>query len=227
VALNRFVRTVRKPSFCWNIFSIIILVPLMLVEISTSAFSQSTPVALKSAKHNASLSFLLRDGTRVFGKVLRVDAASISVAASNQPPTIIARADLLQVQQGDALLYSAISSWRDVEAAHVISHEAFFLKMQNGKVVKGRPVKVTADAITLKHGFITTKYLKADIATVDYLRMKPETDTWDNFSQEAPFLLFFLPETYYRLMGLEGRIPVRLYDSSQAESVSPSPNQNY
>jgi hypothetical protein len=37
---------------------------------------------------------------------------------------------------------------------------------------------------------------------------------------EAPESLFFYPEFYYRLAGLEGRIPVRLYDASVPEPTS-------
>jgi len=102
-------------------------------------------------------------------------------------------------------------------AAHVVPHEAFVLKTRSGKVVKGTPLIVARESITLKHGLITTVYPRAEIVTVDYLRVKPETDTWDYFAQESPELLFIFPETYYRLMGLEGTIPVRLYDASVPE----------
>jgi hypothetical protein len=143
-----------------------------------------------------------------------MDAKTITIQPYKQPSITIPKVDLLQVRQGDALLFSAISSWADVEAAHVVPHEAFVLKMRSGKVVRGRPLKVTADCITLKNGLITTDYRKTEINTVDYLRVKPETDTWDYLAQESPELLFLIPETYFRLIGLEGRIPVRLYDAS-------------
>jgi hypothetical protein len=194
-----------------------IAVFLLLLRPAPYVLSQPTPDALKGVTHSASLTFVKRDGTRVEGPISKIDATSITIQPYKQPPITIARFDLLQVRQGDGLLFSAISSWGDVEAAHVVPHEAFVLRMQSGKVVKGRPLKVTADTITLKHGLITTDYAKEEIKTVDYLRVKPGTDTWDYFAQESPELLFFFPETYYRLMGLEGRIPVRLYDASVPE----------
>ena len=39
--------------------------------------------------------------------------------------------------------------------------------------------------------------------------------------QEAPALLFFYPEFYDRLRGLEGKVPVRLYDALQPENDAP------
>lgn len=196
-------------------FGIIVL--LLLLGPAPYGLSQSAPDALKGVTHSASLTFVKRDGTRVEGPISKIDAKSITIQPYKQTPITIARVDLLQVRQGDALLFSAISSWGDVEAARVVPHEEFILRMQSGKVVKGRPLKVTADSITLKHGLITTDYAKTEIKTVDYLRVKPGTDTWGYFAQESPELLFFFPETYYRLMGLEGRIPVRLYDASVPE----------
>ncbi len=103
-------------------------------------------------------------------------------------------------------------------AAHVVPHEAFVLKTRSGKVVKGVPSKVTQDGITLKQGLITAEYSKADIVTVDYLRVRPRTDGWDYVAQESPELLFLLPETYYRAMGLEGTVPVRLFDATKPEA---------
>jgi hypothetical protein len=118
-------------------------------------------------------------------------------------------------------LFSTVSSWADVEQTPVYPREALVLKFGSGKVVHGKPVKVSADGVTLKHGLLTTNYKKADVATVDYLRLKPESDGFDYFSQEAPGLLFFYPEFYYRLVGLEGRIPVRLYDATKPQATAP------
>lgn len=190
---------------------------LIFSQSSSCTSSQSAPGALKGVTHSASLTFVKRDGTRIEGPISKVDSMAITIQPYKQPPIKIQRVDLLQVRQGDALLFSAISSWDDVMAAHVVPHEAFVLKTRSGKVVKGTPLIVARESITLKHGLITTVYPRAEIVTVDYLRVKPETDTWDYFAQESPELLFIFPETYYRLMGLEGTIPVRLYDASVPE----------
>jgi hypothetical protein len=109
-----------------------------------------------------------------------------------------------------------------VKQARVYPREALVLKLGGGKVAQGRPAEVTAGSITLKHGLITKNYKKADVVTVDYLRLKPESDGFDYFSQEAPGLLFFYPEFYSRLIGLEGRIAVRLYDATKPQADAPS-----
>jgi hypothetical protein len=122
---------------------------------------------------------------------------------------------LLQISQGDALLFTAISSWANVATARLAPGEAFVLKLRSGKLVEGRPMSVTPDSIRLKHGIATTRYKKSDVLTVDYLRMKPASDGFDYTLREAPEMLFLYPEFYYRLVRLEGRIPVRLYDVSE------------
>jgi hypothetical protein len=159
-----------------------------------------------------------RDGTCVEGPISKVDAQAVTIQPYKKSPISIQREDLLQVKQGNALVFSAVSFWGDVMAAHVVPHEAFVLKTRSGKVVTGVPSRVTQDSITLKQGLITTEYSKAEIIAVDYLRVKLETDTWGYFAQESPKLLFLFPETYYRLMGLEGRVPVRLFDASKPEA---------
>jgi hypothetical protein len=187
---------------------------LFFLQCCGFAFPQSSPDALKGVTHSSSLTFVLRNGICLDGPISKIDAKAITILQNQKPPITVQREDLLQVNQGDALLFSARSSWADVAAAHVYPREAFVLKVRSGKIIKGRPVKVSADSLTLKHGLITTQYSKSEIVTVDYLRLKPETDGFDYFAQEAPALLFFYPETYYRLLGLEGRLSVRLYDAS-------------
>ena len=79
-------------------------------------------------------------------------------------------------------------------------------------------LQVTPDGLVYKRFlWLKKRYAKAQIVTVDYLRTKPDADVFDYFTQEAPALLFFYPEFYDRLRGLEGRIPVRLYDAVMAE----------
>lgn len=146
-----------------------------------------------------------------------MNATTIFVQQPGKPPITVQRADVLQISQGDALLFTAFNSWSTVEEAakHVYPREEFVVKLKNGKLVKGKPRKVTPDVILLKHGFASEEYMKSNVATVDYLRLKPESDGFDYFSQEAPPVLFFDPEFYFRAIGLEGRIPVRLYDQAK------------
>ena len=204
-----------------------ILTILCVLQSCTFLLSQASRDTLNGVSHSASLTFLKRDGTCVSGPIAGVDEKAVTVHPYGKEPVKIQRTDLLQVSQGDALLFTAVSSWADVATAHVYPHEAFVLKLRSGKLIKGKPLAVKPDSITLKHGFVSTEYKKSEVQTIDYLRVKPESDGFDYFSQEAPGLLFFYPEFYYRLVGLEGRIPVRLYDASSPEAAAvPSCSQH-
>ena len=50
---------------------------------------------------------------------------------------------------------------------------------------------------------------------------KPVSTAFDEFAQQSPALLFFYPESYDRVSGLQGRVPVRLYDSVQPQDNTP------
>jgi hypothetical protein len=166
---------------------------------------------------SASLTFMKKDGSCVAGPILKIEPKAVTVRAQTGPVTI-ARQDLLEVSQGDSLVFSARSSWADVEGVHLRPRESFTVKLRNGKLLRERPLSVTADGLVYKRFlWLTKSYAKAQIVTVDYLRTKPDSDVFDYFTQEAPALLFFYPEFYDRLSGLEGRIPVRLYDAVMPE----------
>ncbi len=168
--------------------------------------------------HAASLTFMQRDGSCVTGLILKIDPKVVTVRSSQPPSVTIRRQDLLQVSQGDALVYSARSSWADVLAIQLGPRESLLVKIRNGRVIRATPLRVSADSIVYKRFlWMKKRYAKDQIVTVDYLRVKPDSDAFDYFTQEAPAMLFFYPEFYDRLSGLEGRIPVRLYDSVRSE----------
>ncbi|MGB6870050.1 MAG: hypothetical protein WBD06_15550 [Acidobacteriaceae bacterium] len=96
-----------------------------------------------------------------------------------------------------------------------LPRETFELRLKNGRTVAGKPVQANAGSITVKHALGKSEYKRDAIATVDYLRWRPESDQFDYYSQEAPALLFFDPEFYSRAMGLEGRMSVRLFDAQK------------
>jgi len=194
---------------------------ILLLQWSGFAFSQKAHNApLQRVPHSASLTFIRKDGSCVDGPISKIDPKSVTI--TSQPPVTIQRKDLLQVSQGNALVFSARSSWADVEAVHLLPREAFSIKLHNGKTIKDSPLRVTADGMVFKRFLWMTKRIGKDqIVTVDYLRMKPESDAFNYFAQEGPAMLFFYPEFYDRLAGLEGRIPVRLYDAVRPQDDAP------
>jgi hypothetical protein len=170
--------------------------------------------------HSATLLFVQRDRSCITGRIMSADANTIAVQPSNGTLIRLEKGHLLQVVQGNALLFSARSSWSDVANARPILHEALVLTLKDGKRIEGKPVNVAADSITLKHGLAKTVYQKSEVNIVEYLRVRPPSDGLYVFQDEAPYLMFFYPEFYYRAAGLEGTIPVRLYDASQVEDDS-------
>lgn len=163
-----------------------------------------------------------KDGSCVDGPIGKIDPKTVTITQSAQAPVTIQRRDLLQASQGNALVFSARSSWADVEAVHLLPREAFSIKLHNGNILKDRPLRVSADGMVFKRfQWMTRRIGKNQIVTVDYLRMKPESNAFDYFAQEAPAMLFFYPESYDGLAGLEGRIPVRLYDAVRPQDDAP------
>lgn len=191
-----------------------------LLTLSATAFVQRSTDDLANVTHSASFTFAKRDGTCIKGTIQNVSGRTVTVQPFQHAPVIIQRDDLLRVGHGDALLYSARSSWDDVMGVLPYPREELAIVLKDGRRTKGKSLKIATDSITLRHAFSTTTYLKKNISSVDYLRLKPETDNFDFLSEEAPFLLLFNAETYYRAAGLEGRIPVRLYDASKPEDNS-------
>jgi hypothetical protein len=193
---------------------------LLLLDLPGLGYAQKSRHQLGGISHSSTLTFMAKDGSCFYGPIAKIDPKSVTITA--QPPVTIQRNDLLQVSQGNALVFSARSSWADVEAVHLLPRESFRLRLHNGKIFKDRPLLVTTDGMVFKRFLWMTKRIGKDqIVTVDYLRMKPESDAFDYFAQEAPALLFFYPEFYDRLAGLEGRIPVRLYDAVRPQDDAP------
>jgi hypothetical protein len=197
------------------------IVAVLVAFLPAALGAQEPAKSLDGVTHQSSLVFLQRDGTCVEGTIAKADAGSIMVRRPQGAQVVLPREALLEAAQGDALVFSARSSWADILGVHLYPREALLLTLKNGKQIRGNVPKVQSSEITLTHSFRTTIYAKSDIATVDYLRLRPETDNYDFLLEEAPWFVVFDPEFYARAVGLEGRMQVRLYDASKPEDDSP------
>lgn len=130
--------------------------------ISAQAEGQKETNTLDRVSHSSTFNFVERNGTCVRGTVSEANAKTVTVDSLGKTSITFQKGDLLQVSQGNALLYSVRSSWADVSssAAAISAREAFVLTLKNGRKVRGRPKKTTPDSITLKHGFSTTRFYK-------------------------------------------------------------------
>ncbi len=198
------------------------------IVIAVLFFTSSLAVARPSrkhappAKHSTALTLIEKSGACFNGPLTAVSPKSVTIQPSGGPAVAIARNDLRQAVQNNSILFSARSSWADVEATHLLGRESFVVKLRNGKTMKGTPYRIEDNGLVYKHlVWLKKTYPKSTIVTVDYLRVKPDAYGFDYFTQEAPALLFFYPEFYDQLKGLEGRVPVRLYDANQPEDNKP------
>jgi hypothetical protein len=189
-----------------------------------TAQSQSEPLA--GVTHESTLYVVQRDGSCVRGMLSKADPKSLTIVPFQKQPITLQWDQLLEVSQGDALLFTARSSWARVEHTNLYPREALIVVTKKGKQVKGHPLKMTDQSITMRHGLNTTVFTKSDVAIVDYLRDKPATDNFLFVLEEAPWALIFYPELYSRMVGLEGRLPVRLYDASKPEDDNVSDLRN-
>lgn len=188
-----------------------------MVLSSLAVGQESGAGPLGRVTHSATFLFFQRDRTCIMGRITSASANSVTVQQSGGASIRLEKNQLLQVVQGNALLFSARSSWADVAGVRLYPHEALILTQKDGKRIRGKPVMVTANSITLKHGLVKTVYQKPEINSVEYLRVSPPSDGFQASLEEAPYLVLFYPEFYYRAAGLEGRISVRLYDASRQE----------
>ena len=220
--VNKGLRRTFILNSIWQITALV-----LLATATVSAHGWPKHRAAKSAPHSSSITFIEKDGVCLSGPILKIEPKTLTVGQPQKPPVLIQRASLLQATQtqagqDDSLLFSARSSWADVQAVHLLSRESLILKLRNGTQVTGRPAEITDSGVLFRYGpFLKKLYLKAQIATVDYLRLKPYSNAFDEFAQQSPALLFFYPESYDHVSGLEGRVPVRLYDAVQPEENTP------
>jgi hypothetical protein len=207
----------------WGHLCLRVAALFLLLQSGGFAFAQFHHRAkARPAPPSASLTFMMRDGTCVDGPISNITPKAVTVQPLQKPPVTILRADLLQVTQEDAVLFSARSSWSDVETVQLSPHESFTVKTRKGQLIQGRPLSVSDKGLVYKWFlWLKKRYPKDQIVAVDYLRMKPASPAFDYFTQEAPALLFFYPEFYDRLAGLEGHVPVRLYDVLLHEDNAP------
>ncbi len=191
-----------------------------LLIASTCAGAQSPADPLQKTGESSTLTFVMKDGACVRGTVVKADSASVRVQPLKQKALDLRRDELLQVSQGNALVFSARSSWSDVLSAHLYPREALVVVTKSGKTIKGTVVNAGSAGISIRHGLTTSNLPKLEVSTVDYLRWKPASDGFNLALEEAPWALIFYPEFYGRAAGVEGRVTVRLYDSSQPEDDS-------
>jgi hypothetical protein len=199
--------------------SIAIFTVLSLTGISY-AFGQAVDKHLGQLQHDRVYSFLLKDGSCKFGELAKSNKQSVTIRSGGQPDTSVPIADVVQFGQGPELFYDSRSSWVDVQGAKLYARESMLVTLKDGKVISGKPRKVDADTLSLEQAFSTKTISKQDVQSVITLKLRPATASFEFVQEEAGFFQIFYPEFYERVFRTEGRVPVRLYDSSLPEDDS-------
>jgi len=184
------------------------------------SYGQAAVKDLAALQHDRVYTFLLKDGSCKFGELAKSDKQSITIRSGGQPDTLVPIVDILQFGQGPELFYDSRSSWADVQGAKSYARESMLVTLNDGKVISGKAHTIDADALTIDQAFSTKTLRKQDIRSIVTLKLRPATASFEFVQEEAGFFQIFYPEFYQRSFRSEGRVPVRLYDSSLPEDDS-------
>jgi hypothetical protein len=169
---------------------------------------------------------ILRNGTCVTGKIQSVNPDSMLVVNSNEGSSTVryskarvTRLDVLQIKDGLKqcdILYSARSSWSDVQSVPSSSREYLSVTLKSGSSIEGKPTSATDSQLSIKKFNAVSDIAKTDIAFVHYIRIKPApADLVREFPAE-----FFDPRIWPYILNVGVHMQVLLYDSTLVEDNS-------
>lgn len=175
---------------------------------------------MRVTKHRA-YTFVDRESNCVTGKILNVTGQSVTIMSPEAKSITIERKNALRVTDGRHVfdvVYSAKSSWSDVEALPPKTKEQVRVLTKDGREYEGNLVSVSETEMTLMQTTGNTKLVKEDIAQVYYVRYKPLSEGVEHSAQE---MFFADPRFWPYFLNISAKISVRLYDSSVPEDDSP------
>jgi hypothetical protein len=175
---------------------------------------------LGTLERNNTYTILLRDGTCQHGRIQKVEPDKLTLKSGNT----IVRSDVVYVGEGlspHEILYSGRSSWYDVKEVKPGSWENLEIRLKSGKSMKGSVISASDSDLTIKQFGHAIKILKQDIAQVNYIRLKPVSETHRYLAQEAPGLEFLDPKWWQYLLRIGALQSVRIYDATIPEDNSP------
>jgi hypothetical protein len=183
----------------------------------------------------------MRDMTCQYGRLREVTDTSVSIK-TDQSDVVIARANLLRVRLGFGgrsvqnsnpnlplfTIYSGRSSWSDLLAfapfeskEHPSAAVHFLLITKDGKAHHGILNQITEEEITFADNFgKLTGFTKEEVSQVDYIAMKPLSETEEfHWNELAMFRIFDL-QLYPRLFHVGDTMPGTLYQAAIPEDNS-------
>ena len=182
--------------------------------------------ALKQVTHRATYIFVKQDLNCVAGRIQNVTDSSLTLTHFHDQPISIERQDVLRIVESGfshqgLLLYSARSSWSDVQALSGWHRPPRISVKSSSGEHEGKLLTVTESGLTLLSSSKKVEIQKAEISQLYYFQAKPPSDSAQYADDELVFMKIFDPGLWPYLSGVAGYIPVRLYDSSLPEDDAP------
>jgi len=159
------------------------------------------------------------------GKLLNLTEQSLTLRLEDFSSLRIERKDILRFgdygTMGGHIVYSGRSSWVDVKEIPLdLKHNTRVLT-KSGVKHEGRVSKVTDSEITLKERGRETVIVKSEIARIYFDRLRPLSDNDEYLLDELAYFVIFDSKFWSYEMNAGPKIPVLLYDSTEAEDDVP------
>jgi preprotein translocase subunit YajC len=174
---------------------------------------------LRCVTRHRAYTFFDRESNCTTGQILTVTDQSVTIKPPQGNNITVERRNVVRVTDWNGrnnVIYSAKSSWSDVEAINTKASVNVLTK--NGRVCQGKVVSTSDTGITLMHSNCDINLAKEDIAQVYRVRSKPMSEGAERSAQE---LFVVDPRLWPYLLNISAKISVRLYDSSVPEDDSP------
>jgi hypothetical protein len=174
---------------------------------------------LRRVTRHRAYTFVDRESSCITGQILVVTYQSVTIKPVQANNITMERRNVVRVTDWNGtnnVIYSAKSSWSDVEAIQAKASAKVLTK--NGRAYEGKIVSASDTGMTLLHPVGNTNLAKEDIAQVYYVRSKPMSEGAEHSAQE---LFVVDPRLWPYFLNISPKISVRLYDSSMPEENAP------
>jgi hypothetical protein len=176
---------------------------------------------LRRVTRHRAYTFVDHESNCVTGQILTVTNQSVTIERPQAKNITVERQNTLRVTDGrqiNDVIYSARSSWSDVEVISPKTKERVKVLTRSGQEYEGKLVSASDIGMTLTHPSGNINLAKENIARVYYLRYKPMSEGAEHSAQE---MFVIDPRLWPYFLNISAKIPVRLYDSSMPEDNIP------
>ncbi|MGB8494552.1 MAG: hypothetical protein WCE53_09155 [Candidatus Acidiferrum sp.] len=201
--------------------SILLVGSLMLATQACAAARDDAWENLRHVTRRRNYTVVDRQSKCAVGRILSVTDHSVTLRTSQTATITVERANVLRVSDGphtNDMVYSARSSWSDVQSIPKNSRETARVVTKDGKEHEGKILEASEIHLILLLSGKRVELAKDDISRVEYVRYKPLSESGQFAAQE---MYFVDPELWPYFLNIGVKMSVRLYDVSMPESNAP------